>query len=365
MHPIPRKLNLRERVLFAVPVLRTIHLMKKVLLLQGLFCCLLLCAQTIQLDKPQPGDALDDLQEFLVSYSGETPQKVAFYLGDRLLKARRSPPFRFEIRWNTRLENRIRIVATYASGSELVLEQTFTQIKADYEEEILGFQCFPFLDRALPAGYSLTSRGRQVEAQSLNPAGEIPLDLIIVMDVSGSMQQVLPEVNAGFALFLQEARARNYQLRMMIFDNEPRLIQMDQVPANLADLYRGKGQSVVWDALATASTMFQKSPRRLLLLISDGADDGSVHDNASVERLLFQTGAALVWLNPTTHSERFIARASAKSGGFAFFADGPNPWPILLQRLQFQYHLLAPDANWPIKLEIPGLKAIYPLWETE
>ena len=366
MKPLPQ-LAISEGVVsrLTVSALRTNKILKKALLLQGLFLCLALSAQTLTLQKPLPGQPLDDIQEFVIAVDGPAPQRVELYLNDRLLKARRKPPFRFEIRWNTRLQNRIRIIARYPSGKTIDLERVFREIKTDFSDELVAFQCFPFLSKPPSGDVVLESNGRTIKLQTFEPANKFTLDLLIVLDISGSMKHVLPEVSAGFSTFVEACAARNYKTRLILFDQEPRLADLTRLPADLADLYRGRGESVVWDSLATALGLFSGSPRRLVLLISDGADDGSRHDHASVETLLFQTGAPLVWLNPTTHAERLLGRAAEKSGGFSFFGDGGDPWSILLKRLSLQYHLLAPDAGWPIRLETGGGQTFYPRWDVE
>jgi len=252
--------------------------MKKALILQSLFFCVLLSAQDIYFKSPKASDPLEDVQEFVIGVGPVAPTRMEFYLNGRLKLARRNAPFQFKIRWNTSMENRVKVIAYFGQGEPVVLEKTFSEIKTDFKQEVQAFHCFPFLEKPLPAKWSFRSQGQVMEPQNFNSANRFPLSLVIALDISGSMKFDLPELSDSFHDFLNHAREKGYEIEFLLFDSQPRSLNPQQTPKQLEELYNGEPKSVIWDSLATGTGFFKDTPRRVVLLISDGNDDGSVHN---------------------------------------------------------------------------------------
>lgn len=335
--------------------------LKKALLIQILFWGPWIAAQSIYLESPRPGAPLENPQQFLVEFSGPTPSRVEFYLNGNLRVARRQPPFRFEITWNTRFENRVEVIAYYQDETPVRLARRFREIRTDLETSVEAFQCFPFME-AHPDKVELFSGKTLVKPQLFEPANKFILQLVIALDVSGSMRHALPDLSAPMREFLSFCTRQGYQLRFFTFDTKAMLFETDLIPENIERFYRAEENSIIWDALATAASLFDVGPRRIILLISDGVDDGSDHDEATVKRYLYETGAVLIWLNPGNLPNRDLARLAGFSGGFSLFSENNDPWPLLTNRLDHQYHLLAPNVGFPISLTVSPGHVWYPSW---
>jgi hypothetical protein len=340
----------------------------RALLLQGLFFLSWFgFGQEVLIRSPRPGEPLDEQQEVVVSVLGAaTPIRVELYLNGRLAASREAPPFRFDVRWNTSLENVLRAVAVFENDVAAESELRFSPIRVDVETEVLGFHVFPFLEGPLPAQPpEFSSDAGPFEPQQLVPAEKYQLDLVIALDVSGSMAFSLGEITEGAQAFIRVMEAAGAKVRFVVFDRQPRLAATADVLAleSLETLYKTEGKSIIWDTLATASVMFRDSPRRTIILISDGYDDGSKHDDDSVAQLLREANASLIWLNPTRLQNRQLARLAGKSGGFGFYNLSLDTWRLTLLRFSNQLFLLAPDVRFPIDIDLDGVDAWYPRWD--
>ncbi len=337
-------------------------IVKKALILQSLFFCLTSHAQSLYFEAPKPDAPLEDVQEFLIGVQDGAPSRMEFYLNGRLVRARAKAPFLFRIRWDANLENQVRVVAFFDQGDSVTLERTFKEIETDFQDAVLAFRCFPFLDKPPPEKWTFTSQGQVMEPQTFEPASRFPLSLVIALDISGSMQFDLPELSNNFHAFLSQSREAGYEIEFLLFDSTPRAIDPKASPEKLETLYNGEPKSVIWDTLATACGFFKDTPRRVVLLISDGHDDGSVHDFQSAALYFREKQAALIWLNPSTYQSRELTQLCGLSGGFRLDGKTAHNWDLLADRLAHQYYLLAPDAKPPINLKVSPGSAWFPEW---
>ena len=335
----------------------------KALMIQSLFLWTLAAnAQSVFIEKPRPGAALADTQDFVV-VAGGTPQRVDFYLNGRLILARQERPFNFSVSWDTRFRNVVRVVAHYADGTSAEAEQVYQEIVADIREEVEVFQFFPFLERPLDSSrWKLIHKGQQIQPQVFEKADKFTLHLVIALDTSGSMMYSIEDVADPLRDLMKWCFDEGFSVKFLVFDRSPRLIRIEDLPADLKQLYQGQGKSVIWDTIATASELFPRGPRRLLLLVSDGADDGSIHGVDSAAVYLKKSNAALVWVNPTKLKVKQLAQLATVSGGFVVDARARNSWDSLSFLIQNQYHLLAPQASWPIDFKPSRGRAWYPRW---
>ncbi|MDJ0842254.1 MAG: hypothetical protein QNK37_37480 [Acidobacteriota bacterium] len=336
---------------------------RKALALQGLFLCLGVSAQTIIIEKPGRNEPLQDQQEFVISTFGGVPERVDFYLNGRLVLARREAPYTFTIRWNTRYKNTVRVVAHFPGEEPVSITRDYQEIQVDVEEEIEVFQFFPFLDRPLGDGWRVTSKGKPTTPQAFEPATRFPLELIIALDTSGSMMFNFDELEKPVRGLIEWCKARNFPLTFLIFDRKPNLVRLENLPPSLKDLYRERPSSVVWDTIATASGLFKESPRRVLMIISDGGDQGSRHNPETASDYLRKSGAALIWVSPENLPNKELSKLCKNSGGFSVYTGGRDPWPGIIYLLDKQYHLLAPEAAWPVDIKLKKGRIWFPRWE--
>lgn len=334
---------------------------KKALIIQSLFFYSLCFAQNIYIDKPLPGDPLEDTQQFKVSITDAQATRVDFYLNGRLVQARQKPPWLFRASWNTRYENDVRFEATLENGEKVSVSRKFREIKADVEEALEVFQFFPLVESP-GSPVEMRSQGEVVKPKRYGPAGDsFPLHLNIILDVSGSMKFSLKELSPAMHELLKHGQEQGWEVRVLLFDNAPKLIHPKDLPLNLEDLYEENARSVVYDAMATACELFPKGPRRILLLISDGRDDGSMHDGNSAGLYLRKSRASFIWLSPARLKNEVLIKLTDLSGGYTSFLEPGRSWNDMIRLFDTQYHLLAPDAAYPVKLKGRG-KVYYPKW---
>jgi len=338
--------------------------MRLLVFLQGLLFCATLTAQNLHIEKPGRGETLQDTQEFVIVATDGTPTRVDFYLNGRLILARREAPYVFNVRWNTQYKNTVKLVGHFDGLDPVVVSQDFEEIVVDVEEELKIFQFFPFIEQVpVDGSWTITSNGRAIKPQTFEPASKLPLNLIIALDTSGSMMFAFDDLEAPLRQLLAWCKEKNHPVRFLIFDRQPSLIKLENLPPTLKGLYRERGSSVVWDTIATAGELFPVGPRRVLLLISDGGDQGSRHSPASAEVYLRKSGAAMIWINTANLVNKDLSRLCDLSGGFAALAGERSPWPGIFHLLAGQYHVLAPDATWPVKLKVSKGRIWYPHWE--
>ena len=314
---------------------------------------------------PATNQTLEESQRFEIEVLGEPPpRRVEIRLNGELVRARRKPPFHFTVQWNTQFTNTVAVLAYFPDGHQERVERTYRPIVVDEETEIRAFEIWPFLDQPLAEQQPRVKfDGRSYAPQKVAPAEQTAMDVVILLDVSGSMQYTLPHISEPLLQLIADWRKRGFAVRLVAFDQEPRQIDLDDLAAqgSLESLYRAEPHSAVWDSLATASGLFSQSSRRLIFLISDGVDDGSRHTIQTAETFLKKTGAPLVWLNATDKLLGRLTRLTRRTGGFELTLN-ESPWQALQRRLDYQIQLIVPEVSFPISLEGVKGRLWYPRW---
>jgi VWFA-related protein len=131
-------------------------------------------------------------------------------------------------------------------------------------------------------------RTRVVE--SVATAAETPLTVGLLMDVSGSMQRSLPDLQEAAIRFLQTILGEGDRAFLVTFDSHARLLQ--PATSDIALLHdqimkmRPSGQTALHDAIALGLLQFEGiKGRRAMVLFTDGADVTSEYTAAEVNEL--------------------------------------------------------------------------------
>ncbi len=328
-----------------------------------LFGLSLHAADRIVLRQPTSRSVLDNPQAFELDVLGDSqPRRVELRLNGALVRARRKPPFHFSLNWQPEFTNTVTITATFPDGTVEKIERTFEPPRVDVTTEVKAFELWPFLSQPLGDQQpTVTYAGKRYQPQKVQAAEKTPLDLVIVLDISGSMRDLLPAVAGPLKTLIQRQQAKGHPVRLIAFDSQPRLLNLDEVLAlsSLDVLYRGQAKSVVYDSLATASGLFSGSTRRTILLISDAIDDGSRHNHNSAATFMHSAGSNLVWFNATGRILGKMSRLTRQSGGFEINLSD-NPWQVLQQRIEQQIHLIVPEVSFPLTLNGLDGRVWYP-----
>lgn len=342
------------------------HYWKKALIFQSLFFCINLGAQTIAIESPRPGSPLEENQTIAIRTTGDLPVRMTLFLNGQPLAERRAPPFKFTISWHTTLRNRIRILAEYSNGITREIRETYAPPKVDFTTETFAFQFFPFPKKPWH-GESLTLRsgGIQVALQTVEVADPLPCELTLILDISGSMHFFLEDISEPLKVATQLRSAKGDQVTVLLFDAELRRLALADLwrTDDLRNLFRERAQSSVWDALAGAAMQMGGGPRRVVLLISDGVDDGSIHTAKSVAKLMRQRQAIVCWYNPSNLRNRALRSLVRRTGGAALAGPADKAITQFSTLLGHQLRVVAPNSSYPLDLRWSKGKILYPRWQ--
>jgi VWFA-related protein len=220
--------------------------------------------------------------------------------------------------------------------------------------------------------FRVTDRGVRQNI-SYFPPGEVPLEIIVAVDISGSMAAALPQVKTAVKRFVSALRPKDQQ-RLIAFNDNP--ITLAGPTASLEERLRKIDRLAPWGGTAlfdvivqAIDQMGQEGSRRVLVVFTDGEDRDSHIIQATVERRLEMSDAVLYAIGQgrapnVKELKTVLERLAQKSGGRAFFEnleglDGV--FASILEELSNQYLLgFAPtdekrDGSWhPLTVEIPG-----------
>jgi Ca-activated chloride channel family protein len=207
-------------------------------------------------------------------------------------------------------------------------------------------------------------------------AGEnIPLEIVVAVDVSQSMTEAMPTLKAAVGTFLTALRPADQVTLLAFNDNIFTLARRSTEPAQrvrAVDRLAPWGGTALFDAILTALNTVGKQPgRRALVVFSDGEDQNSVSTLKRVESRL-ETSDATIYTIGLGRSVRdrdlaqVMARMSEMSGGRSFLIDSiaelDKVFGDIVEELSNQYLLSyassndARDGTWRrIVVELDGL----------
>jgi VWFA-related protein len=180
----------------------------------------------------------------------------------------------------------------------------------------------------------------------------IPLEIVIAVDVSGSMSEAMAESKAGVKSFLSALRPQDRITLLAFNDNVFTLARPTSDPAaRIAALDRlsAWGGTAFYEAVVRAmASHSRESGRRALVMFTDGEDRHSLVTLADAERRLETSDCVLylIGLGQAVKDQKLkavIESLSEKSGGRPFFAekarDLEGAFKQIVQELSRQYLL--------------------------
>jgi Ca-activated chloride channel family protein len=207
-------------------------------------------------------------------------------------------------------------------------------------------------------------------------AGEnIPLEIVVAVDVSQSMTEAMPTLKAAVRTFLGALRPADQVTLLAFNDNIFTLARRSTDPAarlRAVDRLAPWGGTALFDAILMALNTVGKQPgRRSLVVFSDGEDQNSVATLKRVETRL-ETSDATIYTIGLGRSVRdkalaqVMARMSQMSGGRPFLIDEigelDKVFADIVEELSNQYLLSygssndTRDGTWRrIQVELPTL----------
>jgi VWFA-related protein len=202
----------------------------------------------------------------------------------------------------------------------------------------------------------------------------VPLELIVAVDVSGSMTDAMPRVKESVKGFLTAIRPAD---RVTLLGFNDTVFTLARPTVDLATRLKAIDRLAPWGGTALYDVVIQafdllgrQTGRRALAVFTDGEDLDSRASIDVAERRLEASDAVLYPIGqgraPRMASlKSVLERLARKSGGRAFFGDSVDKLDAvfgeILEELSNQYLLgyvpkdLARDGRWrALKVEVPG-----------
>ncbi|HSC26294.1 MAG TPA: VWA domain-containing protein [Vicinamibacterales bacterium] len=296
-------------------------------------------------------------------------EEVTFFADGRKVCTIRRPPF--ECDWDAGVrvvEQQIRAVAILKSGASLV--------KTVRTADLPGYTERVDVDVVLVTVAVADRRGRFVRGlkqgdfavfedgkrQSITyfASENIPLEMVLALDMSSSMNDSMPTVKASAKRFLAGRQASD-QITVLAFNENvlmPARRTTDQAALDRAiDSLDSWGGTALYDAIIRAVDLLgRQTGRRSILLFSDGDDksshatlDAGIAKTESSDATIYAIGQGRAVSSP--HLRSLLERLAEVSGGRAFSTENPTEldgiFETILDELRNQYLIgyPAPDGD--------------------
>jgi Ca-activated chloride channel family protein len=189
-------------------------------------------------------------------------------------------------------------------------------------------------------------------------AEDVPLELIVACDVSGSMTPAIPRLKKAVKEFLAAVPSRD-QVTLLGFNDSifalTRRAVNPEERAKAVDRLAPWGATALYDVILRGVEMLGKQPgRRAMVVFSDGEDQGSHASITDVERRLQASDVTLYMIGQGRGVEvaalkAVMQRLVEPTGGRALFTDSIDELHLafadLLEELSNQYLLGYESTN--------------------
>ena len=333
-----------------------------------------------------------------------SPNEEAYVTGPTLLRARVDPPEAvagvtffvdgrqactltrppFECDWDagaTITEHQVRAVAALKGGARIV--QTVRTKSVGYSERVdvdvvqvtvtVSDSRGKFV-RDIPQSAFHVQEDGHPQAITHFASEDVPLELVVAIDISGSMAPAMPRLKTAVKGFLGDVPPQDQVTLLGFNDNIFTLTRKTTDPAErtkAVDRLAPWGSTALYDVILRGVEMLgRQTGRKALVVFSDGEDQGSHATMGDVERRLQSSDVTLymigqgrgVTMEPL---KKVMERLSAPTGGRALFTDSLDElhtaFGQLLDELSNQYLLGYQSTNskrddaWrKIKVDVDG-----------
>ena len=307
---------------------------------------------------------------------------VVFFVDGRQVCVLTTLPF--ECEWDAGpsiREHQVRLVIILTGGGRIV--QTRRTKAIDFAEEVdvdVVQVTVTVMDGrgrfvgGLPqTAFRVSEDGRR-QTISHFASENVPLELIVAVDISGSMTPAMPKLKTAVKEFLGAVPSHN-AITLLAFNDT--LFTLTRRATDLAERVKAVDRLAPWGSTALYDAILRgvdllgrQTGRKALIVFSDGEDQGSHATMADVERRLQASDVTLYMIGQgrgvTLESlKRVLQRLAAPTGGRALFTESIDElhaaFGELLDELSHQYLLGYPPTNatrddtWrSIKVDVEG-----------
>ncbi|MCL4848381.1 MAG: VWA domain-containing protein [Acidobacteria bacterium] len=305
---------------------------------------------------------------------------VVFFADGREVCRLARPPW--SCRWHAGdrvVAHHIRVVATLDTGSRLV--RTVSTRGLDHAEVV-------DVDAVQLVAVVTDRRGRFVgglrrsdfrvyedgvpQAITTFADESVPVEIVVAVDMSGSMDGVMPEVRDSVGRFLGAVREGDPVTVVAFNETLFLLTRRDADPRQrqrAVDRLSGWGSTALYDAILEGLRLLaQQAGRKALVLFTDGDDVASAATLEDVERQVQQSDAAIYVIGlgrapQEAQLRQVLERLATASGGRAFFPSDASrldeAFATVRDDLAAQYYLgyvpmhATRDGRWrTLKVEV-------------
>jgi Ca-activated chloride channel homolog len=293
-------------------------------------------------------------------------RRVLFSVDGRQICETTAPPF--ECSWEAGpsiTAHQVRAVAELAAGGRIV--RTVRTRELGYAEEVDVDVVQVVATVVDGRGHFVTGLPRSAfhveedgKRQTISHFGaeDVPLELIVACDVSGSMTPAIPRLKTAVKEFLAAVPSRD-QVTLLGFNDSifalTRRAVNPEERARAVDRLAPWGATALYDVILRGVDMLGKRPgRRAMVVFSDGEDQGSHASITDVERRLQASDVTLYMIGQGRGVEvaalkAIMQRLVEPTGGRALFTDSIDELHVafadLLEELSNQYLLGYESTN--------------------
>jgi Ca-activated chloride channel homolog len=299
----------------------------------------------------------------------EPPGRVAsvvFFVDGKLVCTVAAPPF--ECEWDAGkkvIEHQVRVVANLVGGGRVVRTVRtkslgFTEV-VDVEVVQVTVTVADgrgHFVRGIPRSAFKIFEDNRPQSISHFASEDIPLELIVAIDISGSMSPAMPKLKSAVKEFLGAVPPADQVTLLGFNDNIFPLTRKATDPAErvkAVDRLAPWGSTALYDVILRGVDMLGKQPgRRAMIVFSDGEDQGSHAAITDVERRLQASDVTLYMIGQgrgvdVEALKSVMERIVEPTGGRALFTDNIDQLHLkfadLLEELSNQYLLGYESTN--------------------
>jgi len=291
---------------------------------------------------------------------------VTFFADGRQVCLVNHPPF--ECEWDagaTISAHQIRAVAALAAGGRIV--HTIRTKGVGFTESVnvdvvqvtvtVGNGHGKFVRGIPQSSFHVAEDGRP-QSISHFASEDVPLELVVAIDISGSMGPSMPKLKTAVKEFLTTVPPQHHVTLLAFNDNVLTAARKATDPADrikAVDRLSPWGSTALYDVILRGLDMLGRQPgRKALVVFTDGEDQGSHATITDVERRLQSSDLTLYMIGQgrgvTLESlKRVMERLATPSGGRAFFTENVDAlhdaFADLLDELSNQYLLGYASSN--------------------
>jgi len=251
----------------------------------------------------------------------------------------------------------IRVVATTAGGERVVATRRTRELDVNASVDVRVVQVNVsvsdrdgrFVAGLTPAQFAIKEDGQPQKIIHF-AAEEAPLEIVVAMDISGSMGAAIDELKSAVREFLARLRPSD-RVSLVAFNEEMFVLANRETDpkarAAAVDRLSSFGGTTLYDAIIRSlGLLSRESGRRSLVLFSDGEDQSSQASFAMVDRALKGSDAALFTVALGRGREQASLRETLEAlaeptGGRVLIAERPSElgdtFGELLNELTHQY----------------------------